>query len=1036
MTTRLRPGLYDEPISLAVDAELSTLARDLHRVEDLDAHEAAAAFARVVQHRLQAALRALPSERRIDHQVRLANRVLELVRREVPNAGAREEDAIAPPARRLLAVLEPVAAPAVPVEPARPEIPLASSDLLVNGRHDLSIGPEVKRELASADRVDLLCSFLKWSGFRLVADDLRDLLRRRPGGLRVLTTAYMSATERRALDELTELGARVRVSYDTRRTRLHAKAWLFHRDSGFSTGCIGSSNLSAAAMLDGLEWNVRLSQVDNGAILDKFAATFDQYWDDVEFRPYDPDEFDEAVTRHRRQAAAPLLMFDVAPRPHQAEILDDLRAERDKGHHRNLVVAATGTGKTVVAALDYRRLVQELPRARLLFVAHRQEILDQSLSTFRVVLRDGAFGEKLVGDERPTRWEHVFASVQSLHEARLERLDRDHFDVVVVDEFHHAAAPTYERLLEHFAPRILLGLTATPERTDGRSVLGWFGGRVASELRLWKALDQGLLSPFQYFGIGGAPDLRGVHWSRGRYDPSALGNLYTADHLFAQRVLQEVARKVADVGTMRALGFCVDIAHAELMARRFAEAGLAAAAVSARTSQADRRARLAELRAGDLRVLFAVDLFNEGVDVPDVDTLLFLRPTESATVFLQQLGRGLRRSEDKECLTVLDFIGDAHRRFRFDARYRAIVGGTRRGVQREVERGFPSLPSGCFIHLDRQSRSAVLANIQHALGLGRRGLVDDLRQLAVERRDIDLATFLRETGAELEDLYASTGGWCWTRLRREAGLLDGAHDEESRQVERALSRMLHVDDAWRLDRLQRLVDGERPDADPGDPAQRVLFMLLGYVRRPLADMQRAWAFLWSHPALRDELRQLLGVLEDRTRRVTHPLGGALADLRLRAHGTYTLDETMALLDERNRKGGVKRIQTGVYRVKPLRTDLFFVTLEKSEKHYSPTTLYNDYPISARRFHWETQSACHADTPTGRRYLAITEDADDHALLLVRARRHDDRGETMPYTLLGRCFYRSHRGGRPMQIEWELERPMPPGFYQETKVAAG
>ena len=1034
MTKRLHPGLYELPLTRGLDAQLREVSDELKRVDELDEHEASQAFARLLHDRLVHAFGSLPTKDRVVHQVALANRVLEVIRENAPKGGAEVEDEVTSPARRLLAVLAAVDAPAKPVLPERPEIPLASSDLLVNGRHDVSIGPEVKRELASADRVDLLCSFLKWSGLRLVETELREFLRRRPGGLRVLTTAYMSATQRRALDALVEMGAEVRVSYDTSRTRLHAKAWLFHRESGFSTACVGSSNLSAAAMLDGVEWNVRLSQVDNGAILAKFAATFDQYWADVEFRPYDADEFDHAVLRQKRAAAAPLLKFDIEPRPHQQEILEELAAERARGHHRNLVVAATGTGKTIVAALDYKRLRAQLSRDRLLFVAHRKEILQQSLDTFRVILRDGAFGELLVGGEHADRWEHVFASVKSLHEERLEELRPDHFDVVIVDEFHHAGARTYERLLSHLEPKILLGLTATPERADGKSILGFFDGRIASELRLWKALDQGLLSPFQYFGIGGAPDLRAVKWSGGRYVTSALSNVYTADHLFARRVLQEVQAKVSDIRTMRALGFCVDIAHAEFMAAQFREAGLAAAAVSANTKSAERDAQLAALRSGELRVLFSVDLFNEGVDVPDVDTVLFLRPTASATVFLQQLGRGLRRRADKECLTVLDFIGSAHRKFRFDARFRAIVGGTRRSVQHEIERGFPSLPSGCFIQLDRQSQQAVLQNIQDALGIGRRGLIEDLQQLIRERGDVDLPTFLQESGTDLEDLYA--GGWCWSRLRREAGIDPRKPSDEELQIERALSRLLHVDDAWRLGGLRELLAAPwAPRADPDDALQRILYMLLGYVRRPLDAMQAAWDHLWTQSALKDELQTILALLEDRTRRVTYPLGGQLASVPLQIHGTYTLDETLAAFDERNRKGGVKRIQTGVYYLKRLQTDLFFVTLEKSERHYSPTTLYNDYPISDRLFHWETQSNCHEDTPTGRRYMSVGSDGQQ-ALLFVRRRRSDERGETMPYTLLGPCAYRGHRGARPMQIEWELERSMPAAFYQEVKLAAG
>ncbi|UJR85256.1 DUF3427 domain-containing protein [Sandaracinus amylolyticus] len=1032
------PGLYDAPVTHSLDASLAALASELHETEPLDPSDAPRALARLLHSRVVHALSAVPTSREdaLDRQIALTNRLLELIERDVPDAGASRDDHVAAPGRRLLAVREP--APSSlghATSPTRPEIPLGTSDLLVNGRHDVSLGPEVKREIASADRVDLLCSFLKWSGFRLVEDELRALVRRRPGALRVLTTAYMSATDRRALDELRALGADVRVSYDTTRTRLHAKAWLFHRESGYSTACVGSSNLSAAAMLDGLEWNVRLSQIDNGPILEKFRTTFEQYWADPEFRAYEPDEFDRAIATQKNESARHLFVFDVEPRPHQREILDDLAAERARGHWRNLVVAATGTGKTIVAALDYARLRKELARDRLLFVAHRREILEQTLTAFQVVLKDASFGELHVGDDRPVRGEHVFASIQSLSRERIDALSPDSFDVVIVDEFHHAAAESYQRLLTHLRPRVLLGLTATPERADGKSVLSHFDDRIASELRLWKALDQELLSPFHYFGVGGAPDLRMIPWSGGKYDTTQLSNVYTADDAFALRVLAETQKRVCDIGAMRALGFCVDVAHARFMARKFSEAKLPAEAVSADTPRTQREQALAALRAGSLRAIFSVDLFNEGVDLPDVDTVLFLRPTESATVFLQQLGRGLRKSRDKDCLTVLDFIGDAHRRFRFDLRYRAIVGGTRKSIQSEIERGFPSLPSGCVIQLDRIAQDAVLENVQHALGLGKKALVEDLRELAKSHRDIDLATFLRETDTDVEDVYSSGAEpWTWTRLRREAGLESSRRDgDEDLQVERALSRMLHVDDPLRLDGFRALLArGSAPAPDASDPIQRWLFVLLGWVRAPYAQMSRAWSHLWSRPALRRELRELFGVLADRSRWLGAPLG----DLPLRVHATYTLDEVLAGIDERNDKGGVKRIQTGVFHVPERKLDLLFITLEKSEKHYTPTTLYDDYPISPTRFHWESQSTCHESAPAGKRYIAAKRGAANQVLLFVRERQTGERGERLPYVNLGPGWYRSHRGGRPMQIEWDLQYAMPARMYQETKRAAG
>ncbi len=726
----------------------------------------------------------------------------------------------------------------------------------------------------------------------------------------------------------------------------------------------------------------------------------------------------------------------MAPKPHQVEALERLEAERDRGHTRNLVVAATGTGKTFIAAFDYRTLCRRAGRPlSLLFVAHRHEILEQSRLVFRVVLGDPVFGERLGQGEVPRRGTHVFANVQSLHEATLARLAPDAFDVVIVDEFHHAASSTYERLLRHMTPSFLIGLTATPERSDGQSVLAWFDDRIATELRLWNALDQELLSPFQYFGVSDGTDLRTLRWAAGRYDTHDLSNVYTANDLWIRRVLQEVHRRVTAPETMRALGFCVDIAHAEFVAKRFCEAGLASVAISQRTSARERADALARLQRGELRAIFSVDLLNEGVDVPDVDTVLFLRPTESATLFLQQLGRGLRRRPDKSCLTVLDFIGGAHRKFRFDARFRAILGGTRHQIAREIERGFPRLPSGCSIQLDRVAADAVLSNIRDSLGRGDETLVEDLRELG----DVTLAEFLRRAGLDLDDVY-SRPGRSFTRLRRRAGLpsarpvppSDAAAEE---RIERALARLLHVDDPLRLQAFRALLGEPAPPSGRAEePTARMLFAALGWMNRSLHEMDAAWAELWAAPAMRTELLELFAILEDE-RGLTFPLSGRLASLPLRVHATYGLDEVMAALDVRTKEGGLRRLREGIFHDKRHRADLLFVTLEKSESDYSPTTMYRDFALSPRRFHWESQSGIHEDTDTGRRYIEHAQRGQE-ILLFVRQKKLDRPDVTAPYTLLGSAVYIRHEGARPMAIEWELEREMPAWLFEEVKVAAG
>ncbi|HEX8769387.1 MAG TPA: DEAD/DEAH box helicase family protein, partial [Acidimicrobiales bacterium] len=373
-----------------------------------------------------------------------------------------------------------------------PLIPLLDTTLLTNAPGEPSLWNQLRSEIHSADTIDIVMAFIRRSGIAPLLDALRRHCEQgKP--VRVLTTTYTGSTERRALDQLVDLGAVVRISYDLSTTRLHAKSWLFHRDSGFSTAYVGSSNLTHSAQVTGLEWNVRVSAARNRDVLAKFSAVFESYWEGGDFVAYDPEQFDEEQTRAGRTDTGPQVILspiELRPLPFQERLLELIEVSRQRDHHRNLLVAATGTGKTVMAALDYGTLRRQLGRSRLLFIAHREEILDQSLATFRHALRDASFGEKWVGGSRPTRFDHVFASIQSLNVSGLEALERDHFDVVIVDEFHHAAAASYRRLLDHLVPAELLGLTATPERSDGLPILQWFDDRIAAELRLWDAIDQ------------------------------------------------------------------------------------------------------------------------------------------------------------------------------------------------------------------------------------------------------------------------------------------------------------------------------------------------------------------------------------------------------------------------------------------------------------------------------------------------------------------------------------------------------------------
>jgi len=1014
-------GLHEALITNALEASLFDLESTLEAQRDtLRSPEAADRIALHLGRILRRALATVDDKERVPVGIELARLLIESIDREIEGASVAI-DAPLPGGE----VLRAIAARLPSGEPETiqsPLIPLLDTTLLTNAPGEPRVGTQIQTEIQSADRIDVVMAFIRRTGIRPLLEALRAHCGQdRPA--RFLTTTYTGSTEAAALDDLKTAGAEIRVSYDTSLTRLHAKAWLFHRASGFSTSYIGSSNLTHSAQRSGLEWNVRVSGARNPDVIEKVEAVFESYWNSGDFVPYDKVEFLDRTERSRD--AGPRVMLspvELRLEPFQERLLEQVELSRIQGHHRNLLVSATGTGKTVMAAMDYVRLRERLPRARLLFVAHRAEILEQSLATFRHALRDHAFGELWVGKHKPSRFEHVFASIQSLSAAHLDDLDQTHFDVVIVDEFHHAAAPSYSSLLNHVQPQELLGLTATPERSDGLPVLGWFGDRIAAELRLWDAIDQQRLAPFLYYGVHDGLDLRDVPWRRGRgYDVEGLSNLLTASDRWARLVLKQLLDYAENPKRMRVLGFCVSVDHARFMARVFQEAGVTAVAVWGDSPKAERQEALRGLAERRIQVVFSVDLFNEGIDVPNVDTLLLLRPTDSATLFLQQLGRGLRRSKGKTACTVLDFIGQHRREFRFDRRMRALLGGSRKDLMEQVQGHFPFLPAGCHMELDAVASKIVLENIRDAIPSRWAAKAEELRLIAhgAPGGDVRLLEFLEASGLELEDVYK--GDHCWSTLRADAGLDVSPAGPHEGALRRACSRLLHIDDPIRIQAYHTLLGS---DAVPDPTAlskrdQRLLRMLVASTADKVVRTETTLAagaeLLWRHPQIRSELLELLDVLSTRVDHVHSPLEGR-PEVPLQVHGRYTRLEILAGFGI----GSGARVapwQAGVYWAEEAGADLFAFTLDKTSGQFSPTTRYRDFAISRELIHWESQSATREDSATGLRYQQHAEQGSD--VMLFARLRTDDRA----FWFLGPATYVSHRSERPMAITWRLKQPL-------------
>lgn len=1029
----LLEGVYESLITTGLEKRLTgSSGVEIRRQAIAEADEPEV----LSRHIRQATLRALRAERKPERRIQLVNRVLELL--------AAEEDRVVDGASQLLSVMSP-AQPGTPARSmGRPATPLSDAALLTNASGEPGIGSELRAELPTADRVDVIMAFVKWHGIRVIESQLREL-RGRGVPFRVITTTYMGATERAALDRLVrEFGAEVKVQYDSLRTRLHAKAWLFRRSTGFDTAYVGSSNLSRAALLDGVEWNVRLSAIATPGLIDKFQATFESYWNDATFEAYDPDRdrdrLDDALAEasgrkmHDRVTLS-LSGLEVRPYAHQTEMLEQLEVERVvHDRHRNLVVAATGTGKTVVAALDYRRLADEYGRRpSLLFVAHRREILEQSLRTYREVLNDADFGQLFVGGARPERWDHVFASVQSLSVKGVQEIPSDAYEVVVIDEFHHAEAATYRRILDHLEPKELLGLTATPERTDGTDVRAFFDGRIAAELRLWDALKAELLTPFHYFAVADGTDLRSVDWRNGAYSIDHLSNVFTGNDARARLILNGVQDKVLDIASMRALSFCVSREHAKYMSAVFNRAGISAAAVLGDTPHEERQQRVQDLRDGRLQAIFTVDVFNEGVDVPSINTVLFLRPTESATVFLQQLGRGLRRAKGKAVLTALDFVSHHRKEFRFDLRFRAMTGATRAQLKHEIEQGFPFLPAGTQIVLDRQSEELVLKNIREQVTDRWASIVSELRA----HPTTDLQQFLDDSGVELADVVR--GDRSWARLRREAGVQVPAGGDLEPKLLKRVRVFAHVDDPDRASAYLTWLSESAPPYEDADESLRAFGRMLFFSLFPdgggFSSYGDGLQALVGERALREDLSGVISAGLSSARHVSRPMLGRLGSRPLRVHARYTREEAVAALDYAAIDGRKPNsFREGVLFSPAANADAFFVTLQKSEADYSPTTMYRDYAISPELFHWETQSGTTVASKTGQRYLNH-QSLGSHILLFVRESKVTDFGGGAPYLFLGEAKYVEHRGERPISITWRLREPMPADHFAIASVVA-
>lgn len=1042
-------GLYEQLINKLVFTQINQLNKDQFFIKEsnIDKAEAAKILAQYLGNVIRYALNLVTGDESVERQIDLANKIIHLLKDELAHQDF-EDDLINVEAKILSAVFLKIDAGFSDFEKhlkhITPYSRLSHSELFIGSNSGISLESEIKKEILSADKINFLVSFIKWTGIRIFEKELYDFTDR-GGKLQIITTSYMGATDLKAIEFLSSLkNTEVKVSYNTENERLHAKAYLFYRNTGFHTGYIGSSNLSRSALTNGLEWNLKITTQEISHIIDKFQKTFDTYWQDKEFEIFDKNKDVEKLrtalkkekrTENNNSAA----YFDIKPFPYQEEILEKLSTER-RVHKRNnnLLVAATGTGKTVISAFDYKKFRKENPSSKLLFVAHRKEILQQAQATFQGVLKDHNFGELWVDGIEPERFENVFASIQTLN-SRIQNLNlsSNYYDFIIIDEVHHISASSYRSVLEHFSPKILLGLTATPERMDGEDILKDFCNTIAAEIRLPEALNRKLLCPFQYFGVTDNVDLSKVTWQNGRYLPGELSKLYTQNDLRVNHILTNINKYLNDIQDVRALCFCVTQEHAQFMAEKFSLAGLKADyLVSSRNSE---RGELRQkLMLKEINYLFVVDIFNEGVDIPEIDTVLFLRPTESLTVFLQQLGRGLRLADNKDCLTVLDFVGNSRPEYDYEGKFRALIGKTVTPIQKEIEDDFPHLPLGCSIVLEKKAKDFILENIKNATSLNRNQLIQKIQNFQHQTTlPLTLKNFSKFYHIPLQLIYKRAS---WKRLCQMAGKVEFLDEINEKEIHRAINKKwLSCHSYSYFDFIKKMAQ-ENFDINlksMSDNEKQMCLMLHYDVWQDaggFSSLEESIRTIGKNLFLNQEIVEVMEMLIDQTDYLETDII-LNYEQPLKIHSRYTREQILAAFGFSTFETK-SSIREGVAISKDKNTELLFITLNKSEKDFSPTTLYEDFAISEKLFHWQSQNNVKPESPKGISYINHKKNGK-RILLFVREKGEDEFGNTMGSVFLGEANITEHYGSKPMSIKWELHEPMPPYLWKDSaKMAVG
>ncbi len=943
----------------------------------------------------------------------------------------------------------------------RPTTELTESELIVPNGRSPQLGNEIAKELRSCESADWLVSFIKLRAIRAFYPQLQQYCGKpNPDGsprLRIATTTYMGATDVEALKLLFKLpNTEIKVCFNTSQTRLHAKAYIFKRKTGFGSAYIGSANLSTAALSSGLEWTVKVAQQEIRHLWERANVEFDTCWNDDNFELCDESSIDrikEALADNKigfvsskKTVSDESLRNYITIHPHsyQLKMINELAAERSLGRHRHLIASATGTGKTIVAAFDYAYTAKRLGKnPKLLFLAHRKDIVEQAREKYRAVLQQPTFGALIADGQHydSTQAEQIFCTVQSWATHICRQLPPDFFDLIVLDECHHAAAASYQDIIQNYAYYIddgttdLLGLSATPFRADGKDIRGDFGGEFTHELSLAEAIEHGHIVPFTYFGVDDDVDYSSINWGQG--EKEQLDQILHNNGRHLQNVHQTVMKHVADLNTLRAVGFCAGLRHAHAACDYFNSKGIKSIVLSGESNEKERAKAMDDIAKmpPEIKVIFTADLFNEGVDIPSVNTVMMMRPTNSPLIFLQQLGRGLRIAPpqyQKDDLLVLDFVGNHNAKYHGFERY--LFMSTRKDIplQDQVKEGLPFLPAGCSVTLSEQSREKVLRNIQaHMASLRGNTLKSHLIKIIQDARThLPLRRLMDEISATSPaPIYRYTVP---SALESEALHVAGPEHD----IGKSFNSLAQTDSPRMINRWIKVLSGSTDGLSPDEVRMAKFFLLSAFDQRVrISTIDEAWHRILAKTGVQRDLQEFLEWRQSKCtpmQEIVFPETSSFLEL----HRAYNSKQIAAALGTDG-----MTIQGGVYFQQSKATDDFFITRLKSDREFSPTTMYKDHAKSQKIFHWESPNSTTLDSEPGRRYIS----SSSKKMLFIRQSKKvlmDITGAypigaqtTSNYIFLGPVErVLNHEGECPIGIDYELKYPIPADVYEYARGA--